>query len=114
MQLDDQNFCFIGKKSKIIGDLILDGPTHISSTIEGNLEVHPDHKLSIEPAGLVTGKIKAGDIDVYGQVEGDINASGTLRIFPCANVSGKISAKNLIIKPGAIVNMTGHTSSKDN
>lgn len=110
MQLDDQSFCFFGKKSVIKGDLFLEGPTHISSMIEGNIQVEENFKLSIEPTGAVQGSLTAYDIDIYGKVEGDIISHGTLRIFPSAKVSGKITAKSLVIRPGATVNMIGHTN----
>ena len=110
MQLDNQSFCFFGKNSKIKGDLHLEGPTHISSRIEGHIFIQEDYKLSIEPTGSIEGSLNAFDIDVYGKVHGDITAHGTLRIFPSANISGKISAKSLVIKPGATVNMIGHTN----
>lgn len=110
MQLDDQTFCFFGKQSVIKGNLYLEGPTHISSKIEGNLEIKVEHKLSVEPTGFIHGTLKGGDIDVFGKVEGDIISSGILTIYPSAQVSGHINAKSLIIRPGAIVNMKGHTS----
>lgn len=110
MQLNNQTFCFFGKNSKIKGDLFLDGPTHISSTIEGNIKLVENHKVSIEPTGRVLGTLKGFDIDIYGVVEGDITCDGTLRIFPSAKVAGKISAQSLVIKPGAKVDMIGHTN----
>ncbi|OIQ17047.1 MAG: hypothetical protein BM556_12590 [Bacteriovorax sp. MedPE-SWde] len=110
MELDNQSFCFFGKNTKINGDLFLEGPSHISSTIEGSITVKENHKLSIEPTGLVKGRLNAYDIDVYGKVDGEIVCHGTLRIFPSATVSGKITAKGLVIQPGASVNMIGHTN----
>ncbi|EQC46087.1 polymer-forming cytoskeletal protein [Bacteriovorax sp. Seq25_V] len=109
MNINEQTFCFLGKDSVIRGELILSGEVHLSSTVEGDLTLKTNHTLSIEPHGKVIGTVTGINIDIYGTVTGDINASGTLRIFPSAKVEGKISAKALIIRPGAVVNMTGHT-----
>ncbi len=109
MNINEQTFCFLGKDSIIKGELTLSGEVHLSAHVEGDLTLITDHTLSIEPHGKVVGKLNGINIDIYGTVNGDINASGTLRIFPSAKVEGKISAKALIIRPGAIVNMTGHT-----
>lgn len=109
MQLGEQTFCFFGKNSTLKGDFELHGQTHINCKVYGHLNVVSEEVLSIGPESYIEGDITAFNIDIYGEVRGDITASNILRIFPSAVVEGKVSAKSLIIKPGAIINMTGHT-----
>lgn len=109
MQLGEQTFCFFGKNSTLRGEFELHGQTHINCRVIGELHVVSEEVLSIGPQSEVEGNINATNIDIYGMVKGDISALGTLRIFPSARVEGKVSAKSLIIKPGAKINMIGHT-----
>lgn len=109
MHLGEQTFCFFGKDSTLKGEFELHGQTHINCTILGHINVISEEVLTIGPQSTIEGNINAANIDIYGVVKGDIAASSILRIFPSAFVEGKVSAKSLIIKPGAIINMTGHT-----
>ncbi len=110
MEIKDLNFCFIGKDSVITGDLQLNGPSHIACRVEGSVTIETDNKIQIEPSAYILGKIDCHDIDVYGHVKGNINSTGTLRLFPSAVVEGEINSHSLIIKPGAIVNAMSATS----
>ena len=112
MNLDDQNFFFLGKESNLKGDLEIYGPAHICGKLIGNIKIKDKYKLTIEPTGKIEGTLNGHDIDVYGEVNGDILCDGTLRIFPSSNVHGKINANSLVIRPGAVINITGHTIEK--
>ena len=109
MDLREQDFTFIGIGSVIKGDISLNGPSHICSTIEGDIAMNESHQLTIEPRGIVTGRIRCGDINIYGEVLGDITSKGKVKVFPTGKVKGQIVAKNINIAPGAKVNMQVHT-----
>ncbi|AYF44232.1 MULTISPECIES: bactofilin family protein [Halobacteriovorax] len=109
MDLRDQNFTFVGIGSVIKGDIVLKGPSHICSTIEGDIQIDESFTLTIEPQGIVEGRIRCGDLNIYGEVSGDITAQGKVKVFPTGVVKGQIVAKNINIAPGATVNMQGHT-----
>lgn len=96
----------LGVKSKVIGDLILCGDAIITSVIEGSVEVQDSGKLVLERGSFVKGKIKAIDLEIFGQVEGDIECSGLVSIRASAHVTGSIKSARLVIYPGAIVEMT--------
>ena len=112
MKLDDQNFFFLGKESILKGDIELYGPAHICGNLNGNIKIKDKFKLTIEPTAKVEGTINGHDIDIYGEVHGDVLCEGTLRIFPSSTIHGKINARSLVIKPGAVINITGHTLEK--
>ena len=109
MDIINQDFCFIGKKSKIIGDLVLNGPTHIGGEVEGNISIADDSKLIIEPTAVIQGTIKGSTVEIYGVVHGDISARENLKVFPSATINGKLTAKSLKVLPGAKLNIIGHT-----
>lgn len=109
MDLRDQNFTFVGIGSVIKGDIVLNGPSHICSIIEGDIKMAEEFQLTIEPQGRIEGRIRCGDLNIYGEVNGDITSQGKVKVYPTGKVKGQIIAKNLNIAPGAIVNMQGHT-----
>lgn len=99
------NYNVFGIKSRIKGDLILSGDTIINAFVEGSIEVQEKGKLVIERGSNIKGKIKAIDVDIFGNVDGEIECSGLVSIRSSAVVSGQIKAGRLVIYPGAIVEM---------
>ena len=56
--------------------------------------------LVIGATGNCKGNIETHNIDVWGRLDGDIKASGTLTIQEQGNISGSIEYQNLQIKLG--------------
>lgn len=102
----------LGAKSVVKGDLILSGDSIITSTIEGSIEVKDTGKLILERGSRVLGKINAIDLEIFGEVDGDINCSGLVSIRSSGKVSGSIKSARLVIYPGAIVEMTADSQEK--
>jgi cytoskeletal protein CcmA (bactofilin family) len=100
------NYNVLGVKSKIVGDLVLCGDAIITSSIEGSIEVIEEGKLVLERGSYVKGKVKALDLEIFGQVEGEIECSGLVSIRASAQVTGSIKSARLVIYPGAVVEMT--------
>lgn len=100
------NYNVLGVKSKIVGDLILCGDAIITSEVEGSIEVREEGKLVLERGSFVRGKVKALDLEIFGQVEGEIECSGLVSIRASAHVVGSIKSARLVIYPGAVVEMT--------
>lgn len=101
----DFHYNVLGAKSKIQGDLVLCGDAIVNSHIEGSIEVQEEGKLILERGSFVKGKIKAIDLDIFGQVEGDIDCAGLVSIRSSATVTGSIKSGRLVIYPGAVVEM---------
>lgn len=101
----DFHYNVLGAKTRIHGDLTISGDAIINSTIEGSIEVKEEGKLILERGSFVKGKIKAIDLEIFGQVEGDIECSGLVSIRSSAVVTGSIKSGRLVIYPGAVVEM---------
>lgn len=108
-ELQNMNFSFMGKGSVLSGKFSLQGPTHLASHLEGELLMDDSSHLVIEPEGSFEGKLRCRDIEIFGRFEGTLTSDGTVIIHSCANVLGELEAKNLIVKPGATVNIEGRT-----
>ncbi len=109
IDLKNLDFSFLGKGSKINGVFHLVGATHLASDLEGELHIDDDSNLCIEASGRFKGTINCHNIEIYGQVEGELKATGKVIVYPPATFKGSISAETLVIYPGAEVNMEGHT-----
>lgn len=103
------NYNVLGVKSKIVGDVVLSGDSIITSTVEGSIEVREEGKLVLERGSFVKGKVKALDLEIFGQVEGEIECSGLVSIRASAHVTGSIKSARLVIYPGAVVEMTANS-----
>jgi cytoskeletal protein CcmA (bactofilin family) len=97
------NYNVLGIKSRLVGDLVLTGDSIITTFVEGSIQVEESGKLTLERGSFIKGKINAIDLEIFGQVEGDITCSGLVSIRSSARVSGTIKCERLVIYPGAIV-----------
>ena len=113
INLQEQDFSFFGKGSRLKGSFNLSGSTHISSFIEGEIVMENEADLLIEKNGTIKGKVWFHNIEIYGAYEGVVKASGKVTLFPSAHVKGRIEAKELRIYPGAILNIDGHTDTHE-
>ncbi len=93
----------LGNKSHFKGDLELQGDTIITSHIVGNIIMKDSGKLILERGSKLIGTIKALDIEVFGIIEGDIEAKGTVSIRSSAEITGTVKYGKLVIYPGAII-----------
>ena len=103
------NYNVLGAKSFINGTLIISGDSIINSHIDGNLEVRDSGKLVLERGSFIKGKITAIDLEIFGQVDGEIECTGLVSIRSSARVSGSVKSSKLVIYPGAIVEMSANS-----
>jgi cytoskeletal protein CcmA (bactofilin family) len=103
------NYNVLGTNSSIKGDLILSGDAIITSKIEGSIEVKDTGKLVLERGSYIIGKVKAIDLEIFGQVDGEIDCSGLVAIRSSAHVVGSVKSARLVIYPGAVVEMSANS-----
>lgn len=92
----------IPKDATIIGELRCDGATRVDGRVEGEGDINGI--LLVSKTCVWVGKITADKIIVEGVVEGEIIARSSLQIAAKAKVSGKISAPEMLLAPGASLN----------
>jgi len=107
------HFSLLGKDSELEGDFKFSGDTLINCKMKGKISILGDGKLTFERGSVFEGDILCKDIEVFGKIKGQVDASGTMSIRSSASVSGIINAANISIFPGASINMEGHTSQED-
>ncbi len=91
----------IGKAVSIKGEVFSNEDLYVDGALEGKVEL-PLHKLTVGPHGTVkTGVIKAGAVEIHGNVEGDINAQDRVEIRKNATLTGNIKTARIVIEDGA-------------
>ena len=103
----------MGKEVQAILNLLSEGvivegviQTPRDIRIDGTLvgTVHTDGRLVLGPSSRVTGKVNSPNIDVSGNVEGDIVSTGIVVLRAKSNVKGTISAATMVVEVGAVFN----------
>ena len=107
--IENQEFTYIGKNSKITGTFHFQGATHLKGHLIGEIKIEGFAKLVLEINSMTEGKLHCHDLDIYGDFTGEIYSTGLVTIYPTGFFEGKILAQSIEILPGAVVNMNGHT-----
>jgi len=109
MKFQEKNYTLLAQDSTLEGVFHMQGQTHISGNIKGELFMKEASPLTIELKGKIDGLIQCQDLEIYGQVDGEIKATGKVTLYASAKVNGQILAENLKIYPGAVLNIVGKT-----
>lgn len=91
---------FLGKGSKVVGNLNFTGPVELDGFVEG--EIHAQDRITIGESAVVTGRIVGGEVIIKGTVNGDVSASKRLSLKRPAKILGNISSTNLSIEEGVV------------
>ncbi len=88
-------------KDSVIGDGKMTIPTNTSIAGLLKMDIECAGKVIVAATGEVRGTIKASEVQIYGQVAGDIIVSEGLTIYKSGVVRGSIFSKKLFIEEGA-------------
>ncbi len=92
------------------GEQIFIDPPRITNDAVAGDPVYKCIGLPEFPHCTFIGNINCHNIEIHGQFEGTLKASGLVAIFPPASVTGDIQSEQLVVYPGAILNINGHTT----
>lgn len=103
------NLNIINAGTTILGDLNSEGDMRIDGTVKGYISSKA--RLVLGPTCRVEGDIKAANVEISGEVNGNIFVSELLTVKASAKINGDIVSNKLIIESGAEFN--GKCSMKD-
>jgi cytoskeletal protein CcmA (bactofilin family) len=92
----------INSGTQIIGDVNSDGDMRVDGTIKGYLTSKA--RLVLGPTAVIEGDVKAVNIEISGEVNGNTFASELLTVKATAKINGDIVSNKLIIEAGASFN----------
>jgi cytoskeletal protein CcmA (bactofilin family) len=90
----------IGKTITMRGEISGNEELYIDGNFEGTIRL-PDNRLTLGPNAKVKANLEAGDIVIYGKLEGNLRAAGRLELRDSAVLQGDISAGRLSIEENA-------------
>jgi len=85
---------------KIDGQIYSKEELYVDGDVEGTIELQ-EHRLTIGPNGKVHSNIKAREVVILGNVQGNVEASDKLEVRKDASVLGDIKTARIVIEDGA-------------
>ncbi|HXG50684.1 MAG TPA: polymer-forming cytoskeletal protein [candidate division Zixibacteria bacterium] len=83
----------------IEGKIEGDADVRIAGRFKGDIHIKGD--LNIEKGAHLTAKINAETVTIEGELEGNVVASGHVKLLESGQVIGDLKAKTLTVAPGA-------------
>lgn len=96
---------FLASGIEIVGTIRFSNDMHIDGKIEGEIQSDKG-RVTIGDSAVIKGDISAGDVRIYGQVDGKVKAQ-RCEIKKSAVLNGDIVTKALAMEEGA--KLTGRT-----
>ncbi len=90
----------IGSNTELIGDINSKGIIRIDGKVTGNISVQGD--LFVGAEAYIKGNVSASNINVAGNIEGDISSVGVLKLLSTAKLIGNIQVKTLTLDEGSV------------
>jgi len=90
----------IGKSVVVKGQIFSREDLYVDGEMEGTLEL-PEHRVTIGPNGKLRASIKAREVVIAGNVQGNIEASDKIDIRKDARLVGDIRTARIVIEDGA-------------
>jgi len=90
----------IGKSITMRGEISGSEELYIDGNFEGTIRL-PANRLTLGPNAIVKADLDAGDVVIYGKLEGNVRAAGRLELRDSAVLQGDIHAGRLSIEENA-------------
>src|SRR6202142_2712299 len=98
---ESRNTATIGKAVKIVGQIFTKEDLYVDGDVEGTIE-SLDNKVTVGPNGRVQASIKAREVIILGQVQGNVETSDKVDIRKDAKLVGDITTSRISIEDGAL------------
>jgi len=90
----------IGKAVTIVGDIISQEDLFIDGDVKGNVDVQ-NSRCTVGPNGKAKSNVRAREVIIQGQVQGDVEATQKITIRKEGSLVGNIKTTGIIIEDDA-------------
>jgi cytoskeletal protein CcmA (bactofilin family) len=97
----DEIVGFLDHGTEVTGELQFSNTLRIDGNFHGSIV--SEDRLIIGEQAVVHADIKVGDIEIRGQVFGNVNVRGQAEILSTGKLKGDLQASVLIIQAGAVL-----------
>lgn len=95
----------IGKNTKIYGNIVFSGGLHIDGVVVGNVVAESEgSNLNLSERGRIEGNVSVHNIQLNGEVVGDVHAIKQIELATNARVKGNVYYNVIEMAKGAEVN----------
>jgi cytoskeletal protein CcmA (bactofilin family) len=98
---DSRSAASVGKSVKIIGQIFTKEDLYVDGDVEGTIE-SLENKVTVGPNGRVQASIRAREVIILGQVQGNVETSDKVDIRKDAKLVGDITTSRISIEDGAL------------
>jgi cytoskeletal protein CcmA (bactofilin family) len=98
---DSRNSASVGKSVKIVGQIFTKEDLYVDGDVEGTIE-SLENKVTVGPNGRVQASIRAREVIILGQVQGNVETSDKVDIRKDAKLVGDITTSRISIEDGAL------------
>lgn len=96
------NVVTLGPRDSLNGRLDIHGDLRIHGNVEGELKVSGD--VTVEPTATVQASVEGGNVNVRGQVNGNVTARKRLTLGGSGRLNGEVRVSRLTVEDGATLN----------
>jgi len=100
-ETEPRNTAMIGKSVKVIGQIFTKEDLYVDGDVEGTIESQ-ENKVTVGPNGRVQASIRAREVIILGQVQGNVETSDKVDIRKDAKLVGDITTARISIEDGAL------------
>jgi cytoskeletal protein CcmA (bactofilin family) len=98
---DPRSAASVGKSVKIVGQIFTKEDLYVDGDVEGTIE-SLENKVTVGPNGRVQASIRAREVIILGQVQGNVETSDKVDIRKDAKLVGDITTSRISIEDGAL------------
>jgi cytoskeletal protein CcmA (bactofilin family) len=92
---------YIAPSTKIVGTITGDGPYVFCGAMEGDCDINGP--MTLAEGGRWKGTLRATDVVVAGEVDGDVIARERVEIAGTARVTGSLAGHSIAVAEGAVI-----------
>lgn len=92
---------FVSPSTQLVGRIDGAGPYVFCGSVQGDCDI--DGSVTLAAGGRWTGTIRATDVVVSGEVDGDVLATGRVEVSGTGRVSGSLTGHSIAIAEGAVI-----------
>jgi cytoskeletal protein CcmA (bactofilin family) len=100
-EADSRNSATIGKAVRVVGQIFTKEDLYVDGDVEGTIESQ-ENKVTIGPNGRVQASIKAREVIILGQVQGNVETTDKVDLRKDAKLVGDITTSRISIEDGAL------------
>ena len=105
-QNGEKNLVNLGPRDSLHGRLDIQGDLRIAGNVEGELKASGD--VTIDPTAAIQASIEGANVNVRGQVTGNVTAKKRLTLGGSGHLSGDVKVARLTVEDGAT--LTGNVT----